>query len=133
MQQFHLFHLESKSSAHDFIKSLSCLTDNVFQSEVTDIYDQFMVAAQVWQYITAVNRLGQAHRIDYLLPHCNPGSLIVYCTSCPEPGVNMEPGWEDTPLEFRHLNQIQLTGDGNHHPNHYAKNTDPHSRSLYKG
>jgi hypothetical protein len=26
-----------------------------------------------------------------------------------------------------------LTGDGNHHPNHYAKNTDPHSRSLYKG
>jgi hypothetical protein len=33
----------------------------------------------------------------------------------------------------RHLNQIQLTADGNHHSNKYIKNNDPNDVSLYNG
>ena len=34
---------------------------------------------------------------------------------------------------YRHLNQLQLTADGNYHLNKYTKNTDPDDVSLYDG
>ncbi len=34
---------------------------------------------------------------------------------------------------YRHLNQLQLTADGNYHLGRYTKNTDPDDISLYDG
>lgn len=36
-------------------------------------------------------------------------------------------------LFARHLNQLQVTLDGNFHLNRYTKNTDPHDASLFRG
>ncbi|KAJ2925799.1 hypothetical protein H1R20_g11299, partial [Candolleomyces eurysporus] len=133
LKQFHLQHLESKQSAQDFCSSLQRLTDNALTSKVSDIYEQFLVVMQVWRIVTAVKRAGAAHGIDDILTHRIRGNLIVHCPSCPEVHMNMEDGWERTPPHLRHLNQSRCTCDGNHHANHYCKNTDPQSKSLFRG
>ena len=56
---------------------------------------------RVYRVIIATKRLGQAHGIDKILCRRPAGNLMVYCPSCPEPGVNMEVGWERTPPELR--------------------------------
>lgn len=56
---------------------------------------------RVWRVLTQIKRLGQAHGIDKVFPSRPKGSLVVYCPVCPERGVNMEKGWERTPLKFR--------------------------------
>jgi len=108
---------------------------------------------RIWRKLVATKRLGQGHGIDSILTNRVPGNLIVHCPCCLEPGVNTEDGWEKTP-DFlrsalnlnkwlasrltrdhttRHLNQIQLTVDGNFHLNKYIKNTDPDDVSLFGG
>lgn len=42
------------------------------------------------------SQLGQSHGIDDVLTRRPPGNLVVWCTACPEPGFNMERGWETT-------------------------------------
>ncbi|KAF8873364.1 hypothetical protein CPB84DRAFT_1895273, partial [Gymnopilus junonius] len=133
LHNFHLHHLESKATKYDYMGALRRLTDNAFTSEVLDLYPQFQVVTQVWMVLTAKKRLGQAHGIDEVLPHRPSGSLVVSCPACPDPHMNMLSGWEKTPSDFRHLNQLQLTLDGNFHLNCYVKNTDPHDTSLFHG
>ncbi|KAF8810573.1 hypothetical protein BYT27DRAFT_7091579, partial [Phlegmacium glaucopus] len=133
LRQFHLLHLEGKVSAYDFIGALRRLSDNAFPQRIPDPSPQFRMVMCVWRFLTATKRQGQAHGIDDHISHRRKGNLIVHCPSCLEPHVNMEPGWERTPSNLRHLNQTQYTADGNHHSNKYSKNTDPDDVSLYNG
>ncbi|KAH9486111.1 hypothetical protein JR316_0000175 [Psilocybe cubensis] len=133
LKQFHLHHLESKESAYDFIGALRRLTDNMFAASTTNPYPQFLRVMRFWRVLIATKRLGQAHGIDQLLPHRPPGNLLVFCPACPEAGLNMEKNWDQTPKEFSHLNQMQLTLDGNFHANRYNKNSSDDDYSLYEG
>ncbi|KAF8955089.1 hypothetical protein BDZ97DRAFT_1968746 [Flammula alnicola] len=133
LHQFHIHHLESKESAYDFIGSLRRLTDNAFPQHIADPSSQFRMVMRIWRLLTAMKRSGQAHGIDSYLTHRREGNLIVHCPACPDPHINMEPGWERTPDDLGHLQQTQLTADGNHHSNKYRKNTDPDDISLYEG
>ena len=87
----------------------------------------------IWRVITAERRLGCVHGIDNVLQHRQPGNLIVHCPACPEPAFNMEPGWQQTPADLRHLHQTTFSSDGNHHLNKFIKNTDPNDLSLFCG
>ncbi|CAA7263853.1 unnamed protein product [Cyclocybe aegerita] len=133
LHQFHIHHLEAKESAYDFIGSLRRLTDNVFASETSDPYPQFLSVMRFWRVLIAQKRLGQAHGIDECLPHQPKGNLIVFCPSCPEPGLNMEENWQEMPDELKHLHQTQLTANGNFHANRYTKNSGPDDYSLFDG
>ncbi|CAA7262273.1 unnamed protein product [Cyclocybe aegerita] len=133
LKTFHILHLELKVAAYDFIRSLRRLTDNMFAHKIPDPYPQFRLVVRVWRLLTATKRLGQVHGIDMLLPNRPAGNLSVYCPACPEPEVNMEPNWQKTLIEYRHLNQTQHTLDSNHHANKFIKNTDPDNVSLFGG
>lgn len=133
LKQFHIHHLEAKESAYDFIGSLHRLTDNMFASEVSDPYPRFLRVMCFWRVLIATKRLGQAHGINSLLPHRPQGNLLVFCPACPEPGVNMETQWQHTPKSYAHLNQTQLTIDGNFHANRYKKNSSADDYSLFEG
>ncbi|KAK0215319.1 hypothetical protein EDD85DRAFT_962691 [Armillaria nabsnona] len=113
------------ASTYDFIIALSYLTDGAFPSEVSNIYDQFCMVSRLWEVMAMEHRSGQLHGISKYFPHCPPGSVIMHCPVCPEPGFNMEKGWEKTPPELCHLNQTFQTIDSNHHANKTHKNTNP--------
>jgi len=44
-----------------------------------------------------------------------PGSLTIFCPSCPQPGINLPPGWEDLP---NWVTRRTITVDGNFHADH---------------
>ncbi|KAF9471316.1 hypothetical protein BDN70DRAFT_939041 [Pholiota conissans] len=133
LHQFHILNLESKASAYDFIGTLRRMTDNVFSRDTSDPYQQFLIVMRFWRILMAKEHLGQAHGIDILTPRRPQGNLLVFCPSCPEPGINMEPQWEETPMHLRHLNHTLLTLDGNFHLNRYKKNSSSDDYSLYSG
>lgn len=54
-------------------------------------------------------RLGQAHGIDHMLPDRPPGAMVVYCPVCPEPGFNVEQGWESIPPTLKYVICVSLT------------------------
>jgi hypothetical protein len=59
------------------------------------------VVERVYSLIATRRRMGQVHGIDRLLPNRPAGNLILYCPVCPECGVNMEEGYENTPFHLR--------------------------------
>ena len=66
---------------------------------------------RIWQIITAKRWLGHVHGINNILGHWQPGNLIIHCPVCPEPNFNMEPGWQNTPFNLRHLHQTTFTAE----------------------
>lgn len=59
-------------------------------------YKSFLRAGRYWRVLKMTMRSGQAHDIDRHLPANRwPGSLVVVCPACPEPGFNLQPDWKD--------------------------------------
>lgn len=44
-----------------------------------------------------------------------PGSLTIFCPSCPQPGINLPPDWMDLPSW---VTRRTITVDGNFHADH---------------
>jgi len=44
-----------------------------------------------------------------------PGSLTLFCPSCPQPGINLPPNWKDLPSW---VTRRTITVDGNFHADH---------------
>jgi hypothetical protein len=67
-----------------------------------DRYREFLRVARVWRYMTSVRRAGQAHNIDSILTHRQPGSLAVRCPACLEVGFNVTKEFLDAlPIKLR--------------------------------
>ncbi|THU77114.1 hypothetical protein K435DRAFT_703122, partial [Dendrothele bispora CBS 962.96] len=96
-------------------------------------YQTFLRIARLWRYLESRLRFGQVHGIDRLFPHRPPGSLMVYCPACMDPGVNIFGKWWTCPMWLRHLIQMRITIDGNHQVSQFWKNTDPHDVTLADG
>jgi hypothetical protein len=102
--------------------------------------------AQIWKVVAMRKRSGQLHGIDRLLPHRQPGSVIVRCPACPEPFFNMDKDWKSTPQDMRcvyiyvpiivssflrrHINQLFIAEDGCHKFQKKKKIGNPDDVSL---
>lgn len=93
-------------------------------------------------------RSGQEHGIDAHFPHRMPGSVMVPCFACPEPGFNMN---EDDDMDdedirsvhiflfscyspvCRHATTLFLSADGHFGLMQKLKNNDPDDVSLLAG
>lgn len=64
-----------------------------------------MFVTRIWPLLESEKRFGHLHGdgMDNRHPRRPKGNLMVYCPSCPEVGVNMEPGWEVTPDNLRYV------------------------------
>lgn len=60
-------------------------------------YREFMATYRQWTYLRALKRNAQA--VSATLP---PGVLAVFCPACPQPTINMSPGWKDAAPDRRH-------------------------------
>ncbi|KAF7331350.1 CxC2 domain-containing protein [Mycena kentingensis (nom. inval.)] len=113
LREFQLHTLEAKKAAYDYVKALRRLSDDTFAADVPDPYTAFLRVVRIYNFLTLKQRAGQLHRIDEVLTHRPAGNVVPYCPACPEPGFNSDPVCTTTPIELRHLNQIQRTLDGN--------------------
>ncbi|KAJ3792384.1 hypothetical protein GGU11DRAFT_750096 [Lentinula aff. detonsa] len=135
LRNWQLITLQSKITAYDYVRALRRLTDNVFTGNVPDVYRQFLFVTRIWPLLEAEKRFGRLHGngMNEMYPRRPKDNLMVYCLTCPEPEVNMETDWENTPWELRHLITIFDTVDGNFKTGNYNKHNDPNDVSLFAG
>ncbi|SJL15315.1 uncharacterized protein ARMOST_18808 [Armillaria ostoyae] len=134
--QFQLLHIECTTTMHDMMGAWQRLTDNKFPWNASDATKQIRRVFRVWNLMKAERRAGIVHHFDALIPHRQMKNLLVRCPACPEAGWNLEPGSDTIPQVFRHMNQLQLTGDGNFHVNKAEANpinSDPEDLPLVGG
>lgn len=103
LREFQLHSETSKKHAYDYCRALAQLTDYHFSHTLPEFYTNFLTITRLWAFVRANKWTGQGHGIDKLLPHRPSGNLTVVCPTCPEENVNMEEGWDTTPLALRHL------------------------------
>ncbi|KAF7973122.1 hypothetical protein HWV62_16156 [Athelia sp. TMB] len=133
LKDSHLQALESKKAAYDFISALRRRTNNADPAKVPNPYPQFLRVARVFNALTMLKRSGQAHEIDKHLPLRPPGSVVVPCFACPEPGFNMSLDDQEIDEEFRHLMTLFITADGHFGLPRKIKIDDPNDVSLIEG
>ncbi|THU80286.1 hypothetical protein K435DRAFT_823700 [Dendrothele bispora CBS 962.96] len=133
LKEYDIHSLQAKIGGYDYVFSLRRLSDNVFTHLVNDPYQTFLRIARLWRYLESRLRFGQVHGIDRLFPHRPPGTLMLICPACMDPGVNIFGKWWTCPVWLRHLIQMCVTLDGNHQICQFWKNTDPHDVALAAG
>lgn len=65
-------------------------------SDSQDKYKVFLTAARMFFFLLLCIQKGQEPSGE--LPYA---SLATMCPSCPQPGINMDPGWESRPEKER--------------------------------
>ncbi|KAF9022665.1 hypothetical protein BDZ89DRAFT_1137177 [Hymenopellis radicata] len=113
LRRLELLHLEAAASEDALAAWLQRVTNNKYPWAESDTSKQLRRVLRVWRYMKKERRSGKLHDIHLEIPSRQKDHLLVLCQACPEPGFNLEPDWETIPEEFKHLNSLQLTEDGN--------------------
>ncbi|KAK6980667.1 hypothetical protein R3P38DRAFT_2579598 [Favolaschia claudopus] len=136
LRQFHVHSLTSKKSTYDFVGALAALTNATFPQDVDNRTREFQRSFRFWRKLSIERRMGQAHGIDSLVPHRQPGSLAVRCPTCPEVNFNVsEATLKDAPEEEIHKHTLFLSVDGNFkmQRKNKGKCSDPDDVALNNG
>lgn len=104
---------------------------------------------RVWRELKIQKRSGQEHGIDKHFPDRAPGSVVVPCFRCPEPGFNMDESDMDdeeikyniysfstlhgAEISYRHATTLFLSADGHFGLVQKTKNNDPDDISFTEG
>ncbi|OJT02669.1 hypothetical protein TRAPUB_2484 [Trametes pubescens] len=128
MAVFHGLELQGQLNVHDYIRFLRRMTDGVEPDSVKDRYREFNNSMREYRQVRARRRHG-------VPPGAIPshGELAVLCPACPQPDMNMRPGWQDREREYRYMDSLCYSIDGNFHLGSKAKNTDEHDVALSEG
>jgi hypothetical protein len=122
--------MECKTSAQSFFEKLRRLTNNAFPDEVP-VRPPFIFPQSIkvltdlqmknrYQEMIRVNRqmrkLEVSKRFGLIYDESSsPGNFTIFCPACPQPGVNLPPGWKDLP---KWLTRRTIAVDGNFHADH---------------
>jgi hypothetical protein len=63
---------------------------------------QFMIMVREWQHVKMTKRAGRGHD-NGGISGTGQGELCIPCRACPQPGVNLPDGWEDSPPHIRYV------------------------------
>ncbi|KAI0763380.1 hypothetical protein BC629DRAFT_1293991 [Irpex lacteus] len=158
LRYFQQLLFQSKIPAYDFIGTLRRLTDNPFGSDVKSVrfirYGSIVLNLAVMRVYRHYQFLCElkwnAQSVSRTLP---PGSLAVLCPACPQPGINMDPKWQERPRHLwhglygnnltslqmaysalhRYLDALHYGKDGNFRLNQHHKKMDELDTPLTEG
>ena len=92
LDDFDLDNLETKGTAQRYYAKLCRLTNNAFPHAVPDRYRELLRVIREWRNLTARKRAGYIG--DRLEDKVDPGKLVPFCPTCPDPTTNLPQGWE---------------------------------------
>ncbi|KAJ2961021.1 hypothetical protein NUW54_g14406 [Trametes sanguinea] len=128
METFHGLELQAQLNVQDYMAFLRRQTDDVLPQTVKDRYREFITSMRYYRHVQA-RRRGGINPGDAL----SAGSLAVLCPACPQPEMNMRPGWKTRSKAFRYLDGLHFSIDGNFHLGLKDRDTDPNDVSLSEG
>jgi hypothetical protein len=100
LELLHMLSNVSKGSVYDYYRTLEKLTNN---TEITPPKPRIRALRRMltqWRHLKMEKRGGRGHTA-LGIKGTKPGELAVLCPSCPHPGINLPPGWEDAPPHLR--------------------------------
>lgn len=62
-----------------------------------------------------MRKLQVSKRFGEVYQDSSPGSLAIFCPSCPQPGINLPPNWRELP---NWVTRRTIVVDGNFHADH---------------
>lgn len=90
----HLHSLASKGSTYDFYRMLERLTNNTGLQVPKSRYRALLRIFLQWRHLKMLKRGGRGHELSGVAG-TRDGQLAIECPSCPHPGKNLLPGWEN--------------------------------------
>ncbi|KZV99664.1 hypothetical protein EXIGLDRAFT_605378 [Exidia glandulosa HHB12029] len=128
LRSFHLLMLTTKVTASGFCTFLQRLTDYWNKESSKDRSREFINAFRQFCYLRNLKR--HAQRPPSPGTELGAGSLAIYCPACPQPDINMSPGWETVDLALQFLHARYSTRDGNFSLGQKNKNVDHNDLPL---
>jgi hypothetical protein len=135
--------MECKTSAQSFFQKLRRVTNNAFPDLVpvcshyfhftgllTNIYikNRYVELIRVSRQIRKLQvskRFGEVYQESSA-----PGSLAIFCPSCPQPGINLPPNWKDLP---DWVTRRTIVVDGNFRADHIRMKREDKDIQLTNG
>ncbi|KAK0459382.1 uncharacterized protein EV420DRAFT_1642357 [Desarmillaria tabescens] len=112
LELLHLFSLVSKTSTYHFYRTLERMTDNTGLNTPPSRKAALMRMLIQWRHLKLLKRGGRVH--DVTGPEgTKPGELAVLCPSCPRPGINLPPDWDQAPPHLKFLYILLICIDAN--------------------
>jgi hypothetical protein len=98
----HLHHMAhaTKSSTYDFYRALERETNNTGIDAPKSRYRALLRMNLQWRHLKSLKRGGRGHAESGVSGTAN-GELAIMCPSCPRPGINLPPGWEEVEESMR--------------------------------
>ncbi|KAF8065144.1 hypothetical protein FPV67DRAFT_1671429 [Lyophyllum atratum] len=112
LKLFQMISFESKASALEFYNGVKRLTDNTGMCTPKSRYPAFMVMVREYRHLKMTKRAGRGHD-PAGITSTKQGECAVLCPACPQPGLNLPPGWETVAPEIRFLYCLFLALDAN--------------------
>ncbi|KAI0730475.1 hypothetical protein C8Q76DRAFT_613044 [Earliella scabrosa] len=125
LRDYHLLSLQCQITGIDYATYLRRSTDNVIPSDTTDRHRELNNTMREFMFLRATRRAGVDPEAD--LP---ARSLAVWCPACPQPGMNMDPNWQNRKPKDEFLDTFHHTADGNFQSSQKMKPMDATDFSL---
>jgi len=90
LKDYRVSNLECKVTAYHYYQKIRRTTSPTFPKSVPDRYHEFRRVSRQWRNLKLRQRSGAGHEsLDKW-----PGIMALFCSACPQPGINVEPNWE---------------------------------------
>jgi hypothetical protein len=93
---------------YQYVHSLSVKQPTNLQ--LKNRYPELIRVSRQMRKLQVSKRFGEIYK-----PFSPPGSLTLFCPSCPQPGINLPPVWKELPSW---VTRRTITVDGNFHADH---------------
>jgi len=90
LDDFRLSNLECKTSAYQYFQRLRRLTNPAFPNSVPNRYAELRRISRQWRNLKLRKWFGFGHRTG----PPGRGEMSLFCTACPQSGVNLPADWE---------------------------------------
>ncbi|EIW55155.1 uncharacterized protein TRAVEDRAFT_130935, partial [Trametes versicolor FP-101664 SS1] len=128
MDTYHMIARQAQVSVDDYVRHLARLTDNVLPTDIANRYREFNNASRQYDHLRRC-----AEYDVWVGDQLENGQLCQVCPACPQPDVNMREGWQERLPEYRYLDALQYSIDGNFHLSMKDRDTDPLDVALSDG
>ncbi|KAJ7119198.1 hypothetical protein C8R43DRAFT_901144, partial [Mycena crocata] len=130
LRRFHLLSFESKCATYELEALAVAVSGKPRMNHV--LLDTTNKAKPLCGNIQMLKRAVRGHDPGGIAA-TKPGECALLCPACPQPGRNMEPGWEDAPEERRFLHALFLAMDANFRLKRKDVSTEEKDPGLGKG
>ncbi|KZP18029.1 hypothetical protein FIBSPDRAFT_956594 [Athelia psychrophila] len=130
LKDFHLLSLQGKLSVFDYYHALELKSNSSGTEKVPYRLPQLTLMVREWRHAKMLRWAGAVHSLA-LAEDTPSGSLAVQCRACPQPGMNLPDGWEQS--EDRWLYVLILCMDTCFRLNNRLRSSDARDPALGPG